>query len=60
MHIATEYNIQWRFRNGGWFDKFGVIPGRIEFLIDGEWKQAKSFDEDVAVKFKSNEKNKDT
>lgn len=54
MHLATAWDVEWRFQGGGWFEKSGVMPGRMEFFIDNEWKLAQSWDDDVKVKMKDN------
>lgn len=50
MALCSGWQIEWRFQGGGWFDKNGTMPGRMEFLIDNEWQIAKSWDEDVRDK----------
>lgn len=56
IHLCSGWNIEWRFQNGEWFDEHGVMPGRMEFLIDNEWRVAQSWDEDVKSKLLDNKK----
>ncbi len=54
MHLCSQWGVEWRFQGGGWFERNGVMPGRMEFLIDGRWELAHSLDEDVIWKMKDN------
>lgn len=54
MSLCSVWDVEWRFKDNQWFEKDGTMPGRMEFLIDGTWKMAYSWDEDVKCKFKDN------
>jgi hypothetical protein len=56
MHLAAAWGVEWR-----WEDPDhqptpnGVMSSRMLFLIDGEWRRARSWDEDVRPKLRGRE-----
>ena len=46
MHLAAGWGFEWRWEGEG-PEKNGTMRSRMLFLIDGEWRRAKSWDEDV-------------
>lgn len=46
MHLAAAWGYTWRWAGDG-PTRSGVMRSRMEFWIDGAWRQAKSWDEDV-------------
>ena len=46
MHLCAGWGIEWKWEGEG-PGPTGVMPSRMLFLIDGEWRRAKSWDEDV-------------
>lgn len=46
MHLACGWGFEWRWQGEGPLPN-GLMRSRMEFLIDGQWKEAKSWDEDV-------------
>jgi hypothetical protein len=46
MHLAASWGIEWRWKESG---KDGH---RMEFLLDGEWRLAKSWEQDERPKIK--------
>lgn len=46
MHLCSGWGITWRWEGEG-PGPTGVMRSRMLFLIDGEWRRAKSWDEDV-------------
>ena len=54
MHLACAWGIEWRWQGEG-PGPTGVMRSRMAFLIDGVWREAKSWDEDVRPKLKDRE-----
>ena len=46
MHLAAGWGFEWRWEDEG-PEKSGLMRSRMLFLVDGEWRRAKSWDEDV-------------
>ncbi len=51
MHLAAGWGFMWRWKGEGPTAN-GTMRSRMEFLIDGKWITAKSWDEDVRPKLK--------
>lgn len=51
MHLAAAWGVEWRWAGSG-PSASGVMASRMLFLIDNEWLEAKSWDEDVRPKLK--------
>lgn len=54
MHLAAAWGFAWRWEGDGPTES-GVMRSRMLVLVDGEWRRAKSWDEDVRPKLKDNE-----
>lgn len=46
MHLAAGWGFEWRWEGDGPLPD-GTMRSRMLFLVDGGWRRAKSWDEDV-------------
>lgn len=46
MHLCAGWGVEWKWE-GEPPTSNGTMRSRMLFLIDGEWRRAKSWDEDV-------------
>lgn len=53
MHLAAAWGVLWRWQGEGPMPN-GVMRSRMAFQINGEWREAKSWDEDVRTKLIEN------